>query len=120
MVSLLVTACRRDSAGLRASVRGVGWARSPCSLALPGVRLRGPLNLGTSQVKGRAVKIRPKTRDWLRGWQAQVLRRRESAASVSPTAGSRLLEESFDFTSLDYESEGELAGSRDGSGGSSE
>ncbi|XP_055981896.1 synaptojanin-2 [Sorex fumeus] len=57
------------------------------------------------KVKGRAVKIRPKTKDWL---QAQVLRRRESAASMSPTAGSCLLEESFDFSSLDYESEGDI------------
>lgn len=61
------------------------------------------------QVKGRAVKIRPKTKDWLRGWRTEALRRRESAGSASPTANSRLLEESFDFSSLDYESEGEWA-----------
>lgn len=60
-----------------------------------------------SQVKGRAVKIRPKTKDWLKGLQEEIVRKRESAASMSPTAGSCLLEENFDFTSLDYESEGE-------------
>lgn len=60
-----------------------------------------------SQVKGRAVKIRPKTKDWLKGLQEEIVRKRESTASMSPTAGSCLLEENFDFTSLDYESEGE-------------
>lgn len=55
------------------------------------------------------MKIRPKTKDWLRGWRTEALRRRESAGSASPTANSRLLEESFDFSSLDYESEGEWA-----------
>lgn len=53
------------------------------------------------------MKIRPKTKDWLRGWQEEVMRKRDSTASVSPTANSCLLEENFDFTSLDYESEGE-------------
>lgn len=60
-----------------------------------------------SQVKGRAVKIRPKTKDWLKGWQEEIVRKRDSTASMSPTANSCLLEENFDFTSLDYESEGE-------------
>ena len=59
------------------------------------------------QVKGRAVKIRPKTKDWLKGLQEEIIRKRDSVASVSPTANSCLLEENFDFTSLDYESEGE-------------
>lgn len=53
------------------------------------------------------MKIRPKTKDWLKGLQEEIVRKRESAASMSPTAGSCLLEENFDFTSLDYESEGE-------------
>ena len=61
----------------------------------------------SSQVKGRAVKIRPKTKDWLKGWQEEIIRKRDSMASMSPTANSCLLEENFDFTSLDYESEGE-------------
>ena len=61
----------------------------------------------SSQVKGRAVKIRPKTKDWLKGLQEEVIGKRDSVASVSPTANSCLLEENFDFTSLDYESEGE-------------
>lgn len=60
-----------------------------------------------SQVKGRAVKIRPKTKDWLKGLQEEIIRKRDSMISMSPTANSFLLEENFDFTSLDYESEGE-------------
>lgn len=59
------------------------------------------------QVKGRAVKIRPKTKDWLKGLREELIRKRDSMAPVSPTANSCLLEENFDFTSLDYESEGE-------------
>ncbi|XP_049621275.1 synaptojanin-2 isoform X2 [Suncus etruscus] len=66
------------------------------------------LDVDGMKVKGRAVKIRPKTKDWLRGWRTEALRRRESAGSASPTANSRLLEESFDFSSLDYESEGDI------------
>lgn len=53
------------------------------------------------------MQIRPKTRDWLKGLQAELLRQRESLAPVSPTANSCLLEEGFDLTSSDYESEGE-------------
>ena len=55
------------------------------------------------------MKIRPKTKDWLKGLQEEIARKRDSVASVSPTANSCLLEENFDFTSLDYESEGEQA-----------
>ncbi|XP_036727622.1 synaptojanin-2 isoform X4 [Balaenoptera musculus] len=62
----------------------------------------------SSQVKGRAVKIRPKTKDWLKGLQEEIIGKRDSVASVSPTANSCLLEENFDFTSLDYESEGDI------------
>lgn len=65
------------------------------------------LDVDGMKVKGRAVKIRPKTKDWLKGLQEEIVRKRDSAASMSPTAGSCLLEENFDFTSLDYESEGE-------------
>jgi hypothetical protein len=61
----------------------------------------------SSQVKGRAVKIRPKTKDWLEGLREELLRKRDSMAPVSPTANSCLLEENFDFSSLDYESEGQ-------------
>lgn len=53
------------------------------------------------------MKIRPKTKDWLKGWQEEIIGKRDSMASMSPTANSCLLEENFDFTSLDYESEGE-------------
>lgn len=59
------------------------------------------------QVKGRAMKIRPKTKDWLEGLREELIRKRDSMAPVSPTANSCLLEENFDFTSLDYESEGQ-------------
>ncbi|XP_039108014.1 synaptojanin-2 isoform X2 [Hyaena hyaena] len=66
------------------------------------------LDVDGMKVKGRAVKIRPKTKDWLKGWQEEIIRKRDSMASVSPTANSCLLEENFDFTSLDYESEGDI------------
>ncbi|KAG8522416.1 Synaptojanin-2 [Galemys pyrenaicus] len=66
------------------------------------------LDVGGMKVKGRAVKIRPKTKDWLKGLQEEMARKRDSLASVSPTANSCLLEESFDFTSLDYELEGDI------------
>ena len=72
--------------------------------------LRSAIILGRPlcpQVKGRAVKIRPKTKDWLKGLQEEIIRKRDSVASVSPTANSCLLEENCDFTSLDYDSEGE-------------
>lgn len=52
------------------------------------------------------MTIRPKTKDWLKGLQEEIIRKRDSMAPVSPTANSCLLEENFDFTSLDYESEG--------------
>ncbi|XP_004674215.1 PREDICTED: synaptojanin-2 [Condylura cristata] len=66
------------------------------------------LGVDGMKVKGRAVKIRPKTKDWLSGLQEGVIRKQDSVASVSPTANSCLLEESFDFTSLDYELEGDI------------
>ncbi|XP_037676366.1 synaptojanin-2 isoform X3 [Choloepus didactylus] len=66
------------------------------------------LDIDGMKVKGRAVKIRPKTQDWLKGLQEEIIRKRDSMASVSPTANSCLLEENFDFTSLDYESEGDI------------
>ncbi|ELK34807.1 Synaptojanin-2, partial [Myotis davidii] len=47
-------------------------------------------------------------KDWLTGLQAEILRKRESLAPVSPTANSCLLEEGFDLTSSDYESEGDI------------
>ncbi|XP_055289054.1 synaptojanin-2 isoform X2 [Moschus berezovskii] len=66
------------------------------------------LDVDGMKVKGRAVKIRPKTKDWLKGLQEEIIRKRDSVASMSPTANSCLLEENFDFTSLDYESEGDV------------
>lgn len=58
------------------------------------------------QIKGRTVKIWPKTKDWLKGLQEEIARKRDSIAPLSPTANSCLLEENFDFSCLDYESEG--------------
>ncbi|XP_052025184.1 synaptojanin-2 isoform X2 [Apodemus sylvaticus] len=66
------------------------------------------LDVDGMKVKGRAVKIRPKTKDWLEGLREELTRKRDSMAPVSPTANSCLLEENFDFTSLDYESEGDV------------
>uniref|UniRef100_A0A8D0XIX7 Synaptojanin-2 n=1 Tax=Sus scrofa TaxID=9823 RepID=A0A8D0XIX7_PIG len=66
------------------------------------------LDVDGMKVKGRAVKIRPKTKDWLKGLQEEIIGKRDSLASMSPTANSCLLEETFDFTSLDYESEGDI------------
>ncbi|XP_014446119.1 synaptojanin-2 isoform X3 [Tupaia chinensis] len=66
------------------------------------------LDVDGMKVKGRAVKIRPKTKDWLKGLREELIRKRDSTAPVSPTANSCLLEENFDFTSLDYESEGDV------------
>ena len=53
------------------------------------------------------MKIRPKTKDWLKGLQEEIARKRDSIAPTSPTANSCLLEENFDFSTLDYDSEGE-------------
>ncbi|XP_031210967.1 synaptojanin-2 isoform X4 [Mastomys coucha] len=66
------------------------------------------LDVDGMKVKGRAVKIRPKTKDWLEGLREELIRKRDSMGPVSPTANSCLLEENFDFTSLDYESEGDV------------
>ncbi|KAL6036152.1 hypothetical protein STEG23_034336, partial [Scotinomys teguina] len=66
------------------------------------------LDVDGMKVKGRAVKIRPKTKDWLKGLREELIRKRDSMAPVSPTANSYLLEENFDFTGLDYESEGDV------------
>lgn len=66
------------------------------------------LDVDGMKVKGRAMKIRPKTKDWLEGLREELIRKRDSMAPVSPTANSCLLEENFDFTSLDYESEGDV------------
>lgn len=53
------------------------------------------------------MKIRPKIKDWLKGLQEEIARKRDSFTPMSPTANSCLLEENFDFSSLDYDSEGE-------------
>ncbi|XP_069866485.1 synaptojanin-2 isoform X4 [Dipodomys merriami] len=66
------------------------------------------LDVDGMKVKGRVVKIRPKTKDWLKGLREELTRKRDSMAAVSPTANSCLLEENFDFTSLDYELEGDV------------
>ncbi|NXL88744.1 SYNJ2 protein, partial [Alectura lathami] len=65
------------------------------------------------KVRGRTVKIRPKTKDWLKGLQEEIAWKRESIAPMSPTANSCLLEENFDFSSLDYDSEGDIVEDED-------
>ncbi|NXC18096.1 SYNJ2 protein, partial [Corythaeola cristata] len=65
------------------------------------------------KVRGRTVKIRPKTKDWLKGFQEEIARKRDSIAPMSPTANSCLLEENFDFSSLDYDSEGDIVEDED-------
>ncbi|NWH81302.1 SYNJ2 protein, partial [Piaya cayana] len=65
------------------------------------------------KVRGRTVKIRPKTKDWLKGLQEEIARKRDSIAPMSPTANSCLLEENFDFLSLDYDSEGDIVEDED-------
>uniref|UniRef100_A0A8C5PHG1 Synaptojanin-2 n=1 Tax=Leptobrachium leishanense TaxID=445787 RepID=A0A8C5PHG1_9ANUR len=66
------------------------------------------LDLDGMKVKGKAVKIRPKTVDWLKGLQDEIARNRDSIAPMSPNANSCLLEENFDFSNIDYDSGGEL------------
>ncbi|KAM9019074.1 synaptojanin-2 isoform 2-T2 [Ara ararauna] len=65
------------------------------------------------KVRGRTVKIWPKTKDWLKGLQEEIARKRDSIAPMSPTANSFLLEENFDFSSLDYDSEGDIVEDED-------
>lgn len=71
------------------------------------------MDIDGAKVKGRTVKIRPKTKDWLKGLQEEIARKRDSIVPMSPTANSCLLEENFDFTSLDYESEGDIVEDED-------
>ncbi|KFP80374.1 Synaptojanin-2, partial [Acanthisitta chloris] len=65
------------------------------------------------KVRGRTVKIQPKTKDWLKGLQEEIARKRDSVVPMSPTANSHLLEENFDFSSLDYDSEGDIVEDED-------
>ncbi|XP_075719853.1 synaptojanin-2 [Rhinoderma darwinii] len=60
------------------------------------------------QVQEKTVRVRPKTKDWLKGLQEEIARHRDSMVLLSPNANSSLLEENFDFSSLDYESEGDI------------
>ncbi|NXE33964.1 SYNJ2 protein, partial [Ptilorrhoa leucosticta] len=66
------------------------------------------MDIDGARVRGRTVKIQPKTKDWLKGLQEEIARKRDSVVPMSPTANSHLLEENFDFSSLDYESEGDI------------
>ncbi|KAG8583391.1 hypothetical protein GDO81_008392 [Engystomops pustulosus] len=66
------------------------------------------LDLDGLKLKGKTVRVRPKTKDWLKGLQEEIARNRDSMVLLSPNANSSLLEENFDFTSLDYESEGDI------------
>ncbi|XP_060097379.1 synaptojanin-2 isoform X1 [Heteronotia binoei] len=66
------------------------------------------LDVDGVKIKSKTVKIWPKTKDWLKGLQEEIARKRDSIAPMSPTANSCLLEENFDFSSLDYELEGDI------------
>ncbi|XP_007896485.2 synaptojanin-2 isoform X1 [Callorhinchus milii] len=66
------------------------------------------LELDGTKVNGRAVSIKPLTGDWLNDLQEEINMKRNSMAPMSPTANSCLLEETFDFDSLDYDTEGDL------------
>ncbi|NXK57485.1 SYNJ2 protein, partial [Sylvietta virens] len=66
------------------------------------------MDIDGAKVRGRTVKIQPKTKDWLKGLQEEIARKRDSVVPMSPTANSHLLEENFDFSSLDYDSEGDI------------
>ncbi|NWW06021.1 SYNJ2 protein, partial [Oreocharis arfaki] len=66
------------------------------------------MDIDGAKVRGRTVRIQPKTKDWLKGLQEEIARKRDSFVPMSPTANSHLLEENFDFSSLDYESEGDI------------
>nr|XP_008121699.1 PREDICTED: synaptojanin-2 [Anolis carolinensis] len=71
------------------------------------------LDVDGVKIKDKTVKIWPKTKDWLKGLQEEITRKRDSMAPMSPTANSCLLEENFDFSSLDYESEGDILDDED-------
>ncbi|XP_077204851.1 synaptojanin-2 isoform X1 [Paroedura picta] len=71
------------------------------------------LDVDGVKIKNKTVKIWPKTKDWLKGLQEEIARKRDSIAPMSPTANSCLLEENFDFSSLDYESEGDILDDED-------
>lgn len=66
------------------------------------------LDLDGLKVKGKTVRVKPKTKDWLKGLQEEIARNRDSMVLLSPNANSSLLEENFDFSSIDYESEGDI------------
>uniref|UniRef100_A0A8C0ZE22 Synaptojanin-2 n=1 Tax=Cyanistes caeruleus TaxID=156563 RepID=A0A8C0ZE22_CYACU len=71
------------------------------------------MDIDGAKVRGRTVRIQPKTKDWLKGLQEEIARKRDSVVPMSPTANSHLLEENFDFSSLDYESEGDIEDEED-------
>ncbi|XP_044277958.1 synaptojanin-2 isoform X1 [Varanus komodoensis] len=71
------------------------------------------LDVDGIKINGKTVKIWPKTKDWLKGLQEEIARKRDSIAPMSPTANSCLLEENFDFSCLDYESEGDILDDED-------
>ncbi|GCB68204.1 hypothetical protein scyTo_0013796, partial [Scyliorhinus torazame] len=66
------------------------------------------LDLDGRKVNGRVVSIRPRTRNWLNDLHEEININRNSIAPMSPTANSCLLEETFDFNSLDYDTEGDI------------
>ncbi|XP_067900876.1 LOW QUALITY PROTEIN: synaptojanin-2-like [Heterodontus francisci] len=66
------------------------------------------LDLDGKKVNGRVMSITPRTRDWLNDLHEEININRNSIVPMSPTANSCLLEETFDFNSLDYDTEGDI------------
>ncbi|XP_078086707.1 synaptojanin-2-like [Mustelus asterias] len=66
------------------------------------------LDLDGIKINGRVLSIRPRTKNWLNDLHEEININRNSIAPMSPTANSCLLEETFDFNSLDYDTEGDI------------
>uniref|UniRef100_A0A8C0XQE6 Synaptojanin-2 n=1 Tax=Castor canadensis TaxID=51338 RepID=A0A8C0XQE6_CASCN len=75
-------------------------------LDVDGMKVCGLLSFRGVRLTGPHVYRALSSPDWLKGLREELTRKRDSMAPMSPTANSCLLEENFDFTSLDYESEG--------------
>lgn len=66
------------------------------------------LDVDGMKVKGRVVKIRLKMKDWLKGLWEEIIWKWDSMVFVFFIVNFCLLEENFDFISLDYELEGDI------------
>ncbi|XP_069787736.1 synaptojanin-2-like isoform X2 [Narcine bancroftii] len=66
------------------------------------------LELDGKKVNDRVVNVRPRSRNWLNDLHEEINKNRNSFVPMSPTANSCLLEENFDFSNLDYDTEGDI------------